>query len=376
VIKVNRFEQQRTLGATGRAPRWCISYKFPAEQAETTVESIDVQVGKSGILTPVANLKPVQLAGTTVKRASLHNFDEIDRLDVRVSDTVIIEKAGEIIPQVIEVKKQARPKDAKPFKPPTKCPECGTKVEKDENGVYIRCTNDYCQAKVKEQIRYFAAKDQLDIEGLGPAIIDQLVEKKIVKVPADLYELTKQKLLCLDRMGEKSADNLINAIAKSKTRNLARVIAGLGIQHVGIQVAEILADRYSHLGQLMQVKQEELAEIDQIGPVIAKSIRDYFDKWVERTKELLKYLNPQTEKIAIPNKLAGKTFVVTGTLENSSRSQIEQTIKENGGKVSSSVNKKTDFVLVGTEAGSKLDKAQQLGVKIINEEQFLKMIGK
>ncbi len=374
VIKVNRFDQRDVLGATGRAPRWCMSYKYAAEQAQTKILSIDVQVGKTGNLTPVANLGPVQLAGTTVKRASLHNFDEIDRLDVRIGDTVIIEKAGEIIPQVVEVKKEFRPAGAKSFKPPVKCPECGTKAEKDENGVYIRCMNDYCPAKVKEQIRYFAARDQLDIEGLGPAIIDQLVEKKLVIEPADLYKLAKQDLLKLDRMGEKSADNLIKAITKSKTRNLARVIAGLGIQHVGIQVAEILADRYSYLGQLMQAKQEELAEIEQIGPVIAKSIHDYFTKWRKRTEDLLKYLNPQTEKATSSKKLAGKTFVVTGTLENFSRAKIEQTIKQHGGKVSSNVSKNTDYVLAGAEAGSKLDKALKLGVKVINEKQFMAML--
>jgi len=374
VIKVNRFEQRAVLGATGRAPRWCISYKFPAEQAETIVESIDVQVGKSGILTPVANLRPVQLAGTTVKRASLHNFDELNRLDVRKGDTVLVEKAGEIIPQVVEVKKQLRPAGTEPFAIPTNCPNCGSAVAKDEAGVYIRCVNDYCPAKVKEQIKYFAARDQLDIEGLGPAIIDQLVEKKLVVEPADLYKLTRQDLLGLERMGPKSADNLLQAIEKSKTKNLARVIAGLGIQHVGVQIAEVLANRFRHLGGLMQVSEEELAEIDQIGPVIAKSIHDYFEKWIDRTKELLKYLNPQEEKTKVSNKLAGKTIVVTGALEGLSRQQAEQAIRDAGGKVASSVSKKTDFVLAGEKPGSKLEKAQKLSVKVINEKEFLEMI--
>ncbi len=375
VIKVNRSDQRDILGATGRAPRWCISYKFPAEQAQTTVESIDVQVGKSGILTPVANLAPVQLAGTTVKRASLHNFDELNRLGVRCGDTVVIEKAGEIIPQVVEVKKQSRPAGAVPFRIPKQCPSCGGKVKKDEDGVYIRCLNNYCPAKVKEQIKYFAARDQLDIDGLGPAIIDQLVEKKLVVEPADLYKLTRQDLLGLERMGHKSADNLLQAIEKSKTRNLDRVIAGLGIQHVGVQIAEILANRFKHLGQLMQVSEEKLAEIDQIGPVIAKSIHDYFEKWIDRTKELLKYLNPQVEKTKVSSKLVGKTIVVTGTLENLTRQQAEQKIRQAGGKASGSVSKKTDFVLAGENPGSKLDKASKLGVKVINEKQFLKMIG-
>jgi len=374
VIKVNRFEQRAVLGATGRAPRWCISYKFPAEQAETIVESIDVQVGKSGILTPVANLKPVQLAGTTVKRASLHNFDMLAKLDVRCGDTVIIEKAGEIIPQVVEVKKQIRPADTETFAIPAKCPNCGSAVAKDEAGVYIRCVNDYCPAKVKEQIKYFAARDQLDIEGLGPAIIDQLVEKKLVVEPADLYKITEQDLLGLERMGPKSADNLLQAIEKSKTKNLARVIAALGIQHVGVQTAEVLANRFRNLGALMQVSEEELAEIDQIGPVIAKSIHNYFEKWNVRTKELLKYLNLQQEKTKVSNKLTGKTIVVTGTLEGLSRQQAEQAIRDAGGKAASSVSKKTDFVLAGEKPGSKLEKAQKLGVKVINEKEFLEMI--
>ncbi len=374
VIKVNRFDQRDILGATGRAPRWCISYKFPAEQAETIVESIDVQVGKSGILTPVANLTPVQLSGTMVKRASLHNFDELRRLDVRKGDTVVIEKAGEIIPQVIEVKKKLRPAGTAPFKIPKKCPNCGSAVAKDKDGVYIRCVNDYCPAKMKEQIRYFAARDQLDIEGLGPAIIDQLVDKKLVIKPADLYKLTKQNLLGLERMGPKSADNLLEAIKKSKTRSLTRVIAGLGIQHVGIQIAEILANRFEHLGLLMQASEEELAKIDQIGPVIAKGIRDYFEKWIDRTKELIKYLNPKNERTKVSNNLAGRTIVVTGALENFTRQQIEQAIRQAGGKPSSSVSKKTDFVLAGKDPGSKLDEAQKLGVKIIKEKQFLEMI--
>ncbi len=374
VIKVNRFDQRDILGATGRAPRWCISYKFPAEQAETIVESIDVQVGKSGILTPVANLKPVQLSGTTVSRATLHNFDMLAKLDVRCGDTVVIEKAGEIIPQVIEVKKQLRPTSTASFKIPKRCPNCGSAVAKDEDGVYIRCVNDYCSAKIKEQIRYFAARDQLDIEGLGPAIIDQLVDKKLVLEPADLYKLTKQNLLGIERMGPKSADNLLEAIEKSKTRSMSRVIAGLGIQHVGIQIAEILANRFEHLGLLMKSNEEELAKIDQIGPVIAKSIRDYFKKWVVRTEELIKYLNPKNERTKTSNKLAGKTVVVTGTLESFTRQQIEQAIKQAGGKSSSSVSKKTDFVLAGKESGSKLDKAQKLGVKIINEKQFIEII--
>ena len=379
VIKIDRFDQREMLGATGRAPRWCMSYKFPAEQAKTKVLSIDVQVGKTGNLTPVANFEPVLLAGTTVKRASLHNFDEIDRLDVRVGDTVIIEKAGEIIPQVVEVKKEFRSKDAKPFKPPIKCPICGSKAEKDPEGVYVRCASSSCPAQLKERLRYFAGRDQMDIENLGPALIDQLVDKGMVKDFADLYKLDIFAIASLERMAQKSAQNVLDGIEKSKSQTLARLVAALGIRHIGIQNAEILAQQFGSIDEIKKATAEELSEIDQIGPVLAKSIYEYFRngnnlKIID--KLLAAGVNPKQKQTKQSDKLAGKTFVVTGTLENFSRSQIEQAIKDNGGKISSSVSKKTDYVLAGAEAGSKLDKAQQLGVKVINEQQFLKLIGK
>jgi DNA ligase (NAD+) len=379
VIKIDRLDQREILGATGRAPRWCMSYKFAAEQAKTKVLSIDIQVGKTGILTPVANFEPVLLAGTTVRRASLHNFDEIDRLDVRVGDTVMIEKAGEIIPQVIEVKKELRPKDAKPFRPPSKCPECGSKVQKDEGGVYVRCVNASCPAQLKEKLRYFAGRDQMDIENLGPAIIDQLVDKGMVKDFADLYKLNIFALASLERMAQKSAQNVLDGIEKSKSQPLARLLAALGIRHIGIQNAEILAQQFGTIDALKKATAEELNEIEQIGPVLTKSIYEYFrnsDNLKIIDKLIAAGVNPKQKQTKQSDKLTGKTFVVTGTLENFSRTQIEQAIKENGGKVSSSVSKKTDFVLAGTEAGSKLDKASQLGVKVIDEKEFLKMIGR
>jgi DNA ligase (NAD+) len=379
VIKIDRFDQHDSLGATGRAPRWCISYKFAAERAQTKVLSIDVQVGKTGILTPVANLGPVQLAGTTVKRASLHNFDEIERLDVRVGDTVMIEKAGEIIPQVIEVKKESRPAGTKPFHPPAKCPECSSKVEKDQDGVYIRCVSSNCPAQLKEKLRYFAGRDQMDIENLGPALIDQLVDKKIVRDFADLYGLDVKTLVELERMAEKSAQNVINGIKKSRTQTLDRLIAALGIRHVGGQNAEILAQHFGSIDSIKKATVEELTEIEQIGPVLAKSIYEYFhdsNNLKIINKLIAAGINPKHKQTKQSDKLAGKTFVVTGTLENFSRTQIEQIIKQNGGKLSSSVSKKTDYVLAGAEPGSKLDKAQQLGVKIIDEKQFLKMTGR
>ena len=374
VIKVNRFDQRDILGATGRAPRWCISYKFPAEQAQTIVESIDVQVGKSGILTPVANLKAVQLSGTTVKRASLHNFDELNRLDVRCSDTVIIEKAGEIIPQVVEVKKKLRAAGAKRFRIPKKCPDCGSTVAKDENGVYIRCINPNCLGQLKERLKYFAGRGQMDIEKLGTALIEQLVDTGLVKNFAQLYKLTKEQLAGLERMAEKSAGNVIEAIEKSKTQPLWRLIAALGIRHIGGQSAQILAEHFGSLDALMAADKETLENIDQIGPTMAESVYEYFRDAKNRSvvDELLAAgIKPKRPAKRRSDKLAGKTIVVTGTLENFTRQQIEQAIRQAGGKTSSSVSKKADFVLTGKEPGSKLDKAQKLGVKIINEKQFL-----
>jgi DNA ligase (NAD+) len=376
VIKVNSLEQRDILGATGRAPRWCISYKFAAEQAETTVESIDVQVGKSGILTPVANLTPVQLAGTTVKRASLHNFDEMKRLGVGQGDTVIIEKAGEIIPQVIEVKKKAAG-NVPAFKVPKSCPVCGSRVAKDENGVYVRCVNPDCIGQLKERLRYFAGRGQMDIEHLGPALIDQLIECGLVKNFADIYKLRKSELVGLERMAEKSADNVIEAIEKSKTRPLWRLIAALGIRHIGGQSAQILADHFGSLDALKSADQEELAAIDQIGPIMAKSIYEYFHDPVNLSviEELLDAgVTPERTRTRRSDKMRGKTIVITGTLENFTRQQAEQAVRQMGAKTSSSVSKKTDFVLAGKNPGSKLDKARSLGVKIIDEEEFLKIL--
>ncbi len=386
VIKVNRFDQQGILGATGRAPRWCISYKFPAEQAETTLESIDVQVGKSGILTPVANLAPVQLAGTTVKRASLHNFDELNRLDVRCGDTVVIEKAGEIIPQVVEVNSSLRPAGVVPFKVPKKCPNCGSVVARDENGVYIRCLNRNCLGQLKERLKYFAGRGQMDIEHLGDALIEQLIEAGLVRNFADLYKLQKSDLVELERMAEKSAANVIEAIRKSRTQPLWRLIAALGIRHIGGQSAQILAEYFGSLKALMSAEQQELEAIDQIGPTMAESIYEYFHD-PENQAVIKKMLDAGVKPEQPPfllsqestgarrtDKLAGKTIVVTGTLEKLTRQGAEQAIRQAGGKASSSVSKKTIFVLAGKNPGSKLDKAKKLGVKVINEKQFLQMI--
>jgi DNA ligase (NAD+) len=380
VVKVNRLDQREVLGFTGRAPRWCISYKFAAEQAETKVESIDIQVGKGGTLTPVANLTPVFLAGTTVKRATLHNFDQINRLDVREGDTVVIEKAGEIIPQVVEVKKERRPKGTKPFEPPSKCPNCGGEVKKDAEGVFLRCVNPHCLGQLKQRLRFFVGRGQMDIENLGEALIDQLVETGLVKNVADIYKLQKDDLLELERMADKSAQNVIDSIAASKTRPLWRLVAGLGIRHIGTQTAQDLADYFGSLNALMNATQSELDAIEQIGEKVAESIYEYLhnDRNVAVIKEMLAAgVKPELpKKTKAKGKLAGKTIVVTGTLQNFSRQQIEEAIRNAGAKASSSVGKTTDFVLTGDNPGSKLDKALKLGVEVINEKQFLAMLEK
>ena len=380
VIKVNRYDQRDILGATGRSPRWCIAYKYPAERAQTVVESIAVQVGKTGALTPVANLKAVQLAGTTVKRASLHNFDEMRRLDVRPGDTVLIEKAGEIIPQVVEVRKELRPKGAEPFAVPKKCPNCDTDVVKDEEGVCVRCPNPDCLGQWKEKLRYFAGRDQMDIEHLGIALIEQLIDSGLVRNFADLYRLRKDDLMSLDRMGEKSAQNVLAAIEASKTRPLWRFVAALGVRHVGGQSAQILADHFGSLDALMSAGQDELQVVDQVGPVMAESVYKYFRAPRHRAviDDLLAAgVRPQSPaRKKRGGTLQGKTVVVTGTLKSFSRQQAEQAIREAGGKASGSVSKKTDFVLAGEDPGSKLEKARQLGVEVIDEEQFVAMLGK
>ncbi|HPS56233.1 MAG TPA: NAD-dependent DNA ligase LigA, partial [Sedimentisphaerales bacterium] len=379
VIKVNRYDQQGVLGSTGRAPRWCISYKFPAERAKTVVTSIDVQVGKSGILTPVANFTPVQLAGTTVKRASLHNFDEVSRLDVREGDSVLVEKAGEIIPQVVEVLKDERPIFAKTIELPTECPNCHGPIAKDENGVYLRCLNPGCGGQFKELLKYFAGRDQMDIENLGASLIEQMVDVGLIKNFSDVYKLTKEELAGLERMGDKSAGNVIKAIEKSKRQPLWRFLAGLGIRHIGSQSAQILAEHFGSLDAIRDADEDSLAEVDQIGPTMAKSVYDYFrnENNIKVIDELLAAgVKAEHASIRKSDVLAGKTIVVTGTLATMTRDEAKRAIVEAGGKVSGSVSKKTDFVLAGKEAGSKLEKAIALGVKVIDEKEFIEMVGR
>ncbi len=390
VIKIDQLSYYEILGTTGRAPRWCISYKFAAEQAETVVESVDVQVGKSGILTPVANLTPMLLAGTTVKRASLHNFDMLAKLDVRCGDTVIIEKAGEIIPQVLNVKIQNRKSSVgETFVIPTKCPTCGGQVKKDDSGVYLRCDNTNCVAKLKERLEYFVGKGQMDIDTLGPALIEQLVDKKLVKNFADIYKLDIYKLSQLERMGTKSAENVIAGIERSKTHPLWRLIAALGIPNVGGHSAQILADKFGSLKALMKapkkapkdapkkIREKTLEATDQIGTGMAQSIYDYLHD-AENCAVIREILDagvkPQTPKKKGSDVLLGMTIVVTGKLKNFTRTQIEQTIKDHGGKASSNISKTTTYLIAGDDAGSKLEKAQKLGVEVIDENEFFQRI--
>lgn len=380
VVKVNRFAQQRHLGQTARAPRWCIAYKFAAERAETMVESIDVQVGKTGALTPVANLKPVALAGTTVSRASLHNFDELARKDVRVGDSVLVEKAGEIIPQVIEVLIEKRADGTKSFAIPKACPKCEGPVHKDEEGVYIRCVNPNCPAQLIERLRHFSGRNQMDIDGLGIALIEQMVEQELVGEIADIYRLDTKQILELERMGEKSADNLIAAIDRSKAQPLGRVLSALGILHVGSKAALVLAEYSGSIENLLAAEVEQLETIDEIGPVIAQSVYEFCHN--KKTRQIIDDLIALGLAMPGPEKpdrqsaiLEGKTVVVTGTIEGYSRQDMENLIRLHGGKPSGSVSKKTGIVVIGDNPGSKAQKAKALGVEILSGDEFLGLLG-
>ncbi len=381
VVKVDSAEQRRRLGATAKSPRWVIAYKFPAQVVRTKLRAITVQVGKSGILTPVAEMEPAPLAGTVVKRASLYNFEDLARKDLRVGDTVELQKAGEIIPQVIRYVPEERPQDARPFQIPEACPVCHGKVHKDIDGAFLRCLNIACPAQIKGRIEFFASRAAMDIEGLGPALIDQLVEKALVRDPADLYVLDTTALAQLERMGEKSAANLVAAIEASKVRPLSRVIAGLGIRHIGERIAEVLAGHFETMEHVMAASVEELQFVEEIGPVVAASIRDFVDTFenralVEKLRE--RGVNMREERSGAadgPRPFAGKTFVVTGTLHNVSRDEIHERIKRLGGRPASSVSAKTDYVVAGENAGSKLDKARKLNVAVLTEDEFDALAG-
>lgn len=379
VIKVNEVHLRAELGTTAKAPRWAIAYKFQAEQAVTRIESITLQVGRLGTITPVAELEPVLLAGTTVKRASLHNEDEIRRKDVRPGDMVVVEKAGEIIPQVVSVVNPEREDRSEPFVMPDRCPACDQQLVKLEGEVAWRCINVECPPQVRERILHFASRDAMDIDGLGIAVTDQLVTLGLVRTPADLYRLTAQEIIPLERMAEKSAGNLIRAIENSKNRSLDRVIHALGIRHVGRTVASDLASHFGSIDAIMNATEEELVSVDSIGPTIAESVRGFFR--IKKNREIIGQLKEAGVKLTMePRKVAsgallGKTLVLTGTLPTLSRKEATELIQQHGGKTSSSVSRNTDFVLAGENAGSKLDRAMQLGVPVLSEEEFFRLIG-
>ena len=382
VVKVNSFDQRTRLGSTAKSPRWAVAYKFAAERATTRLTSIVVQVGKSGTLTPVANLEPVNLAGTTVKRATLHNADEIERKDIRVGDVVVVEKAGEIIPQVVEVVLEERTGEEKSFRMPRTCPVCGTPVSRDPDGVYHRCHNISCPAQLKARMRHFASRGAMDIEGLGPAVIEQLVDQGLVSDVSDLYKLGENDLAKLERMGAKSARNLVEAIEESKGRDLYRVVYGLGILHIGVNAAGVLAARFLSIDALGAAGVEELADVEGIGPIVAQSVVDFFA--AKRNRGTIEKLRKSGVNMRVPEApsrgregpFSGKTFVLTGKLAGYTREEAGRLIERLGGKVASSVSSRTDYVLVGEDPGSKLDKARRLGVRVIDESEFEGLIGR
>ncbi len=376
VLKIDRFDQRQRLGTTAKSPRWVVAYKWEKYEASTRLLRIVVSVGKSGVVTPTAELQPVQLAGTTVSRASLHNADEIRRKDIREGDVVIVEKAGKIIPHIVRVERHERQQDLPAWDFPTHCPQCQTALVKDEGGVYIRCPSLTCPAQIKERLRYFASRNCMDIEGLGDKLVDQLVDRKLVQDFADLYRLTAQQLIPLERMGKKSAEKLIQGIEASKERGLARVLNALSIRHVGARVAAVLAEHFTCIEQLQAATIEQLAEIHEIGEIIARSVYEFFHG--PHGQHAVQQLQAagvvmQSNARAEPDSsqtLAGKTLVVTGTLSRYTRDQIHALIQQHGGRAASSVSKKTDFVVAGENAGSKLDKARQLNVPVITEDDF------
>jgi DNA ligase (NAD+) len=379
VVKVDSLEQQAQLGATTKSPRWGIAFKFPTEAVPTKVLDIAVQVGRTGKLTPVALLEPVFVSGSTVSRATLHNQDEIERLDVRVGDTVLVEKGGEVIPKVVEVDRTRRKGRPRKFRMPKTCPVCGEPVVRPEGEVDTRCENVSCPAQVRGSIEHFASRGAMDIQGLGTALVEQLVETGMVRDYADVYGLERDELAALERMGEKSADNLLAEIEESKGRSFARVLLGLGIRHVGARVARVLADRFGSMDALRSASIEELAETDEVGPVIAGSVRAFFDS--QRNAEAVAKL----ESAGVTMRrgrgrrrgrvLAGKTVVLTGTLERRTRTEATEAIADAGGRVTSSVSAKTDLVVVGRDPGSKRDRAVELGVRIIDEEELDRLLG-
>ncbi|MFO5437684.1 MAG: NAD-dependent DNA ligase LigA [Dolichospermum sp.] len=382
VVKLNTFKLQEQLGFTQKFPRWAIALKYPAEEAPTRVEKITVNVGRTGALTPLAEMLPVQLAGTTVSRATLHNSDRIEQLDSRIGDTVIVRKAGEIIPEVVRVIKELRPPDTQPFIMPSHCPVCGQLVVRETGEAVTRCVNASCPAILKGEIEHWVSRDALDIKGVGEKLVYQLVEKGLIHSVADLYELTKDQLCALERMGEKSAEKLIKAIAQSKIQPWSRVLYGLGIRHVGSVNAQLLTQRFTTVAELTAARQSDIAGVYGIGAEIAQSVYQWFHTVANQT--LISRLqamglqlanSPETKAVGeINQKFAGKIFVVTGTLPTLKRDEAKALIQKYGGKITDSISKKTNYLVVGADAGSKLEKAQNLGISQLTEAELLAML--
>jgi len=376
VVKVNEVGLWEELGMTAKSPRWAIAYKYPAQQETTVVKDIRVQVGRTGTLTPVADLEPVNIGGVTVSHATLHNMDEIERLGVRIGDTVLVQRAGEVIPQVVKVTKHAP--DGREFRMPKHCPVCGGNVVHVEGEVAYRCVNSACPAQLKESLLHFASRHAMNINGLGESLVDQLVDKGLVHDVADLYSLTEEQLVNLERMGRKSAQNLLAEIEKSKSNELARVIYAVGIRFVGERTGQLLAEHFGSMDSLEKATVEELCEVEEIGPKVAESIVGFFQE--ERNRDVIEKLRKaglqfEQRKRKKGGPLEGKQFVLTGTLPNLSREEATRMIEEAGGRVTGSVSRKTDYVVVGADPGSKLDKARSLGIKTIDEAGLRKLLG-
>ncbi len=377
VIKVNTLSDRTVLGSTAKFPKWAVAYKYPPEKKPSRVLDIVVQVGRTGVLTPKAVLEPVRLAGTTVTNATLHNQDYIAEKDVRIGDTVIVQKAGEIIPEIVEVDASKRPEGTRPYFLPEVCPVCGAPVRRDEDGAALRCTGAECPAQLLRNITHFASRDAMDIEGLGPAVVQQLVDSGLIHTAADLYSLHAEDVAKLDRMGAKSAENLIRAIEKSKANDLSRLIYGLGIRQVGEKAAKVLASHFKTLDALEAASVEELTEIDDVGEITAQCINDYLVQ--PQSQDLLRRLreagvNMESTRQLVDERFAGMTFVLTGTLTRFDRKAAQAMIEERGGKAAGSVSKRTTYVVAGEAAGSKLKKAQELEIPVLTEEEFAKML--
>ena len=377
VIQVNNLTDRKKLGSTSKNPKWAIAFKYPPEQKPSRVVDIVVQVGRTGVLTPKAVLEPVRLAGTTVTNATLHNQDYITEKDIRIGDTVIVQKAGEIIPEVVEVELSKRPDGTVPYTLPEICPVCGAPVSRDEDGAAIRCTGAECPAQLVRNLVHFASRDAMDIDGLGPAVLQQMAENGLVRTPADLYYLSAPEIAKLDRMGKKSAENAVAAIEKSKHNDLSRLLYAFGIRQVGVKAAKVLAGHFKSFDALAEAEEAELTEIEDIGAITARFLREWIDS--PQARDLVRRLREagvrmESTAVQVDDRFAGMTFVLTGSLERFTRDEAAAMIEERGGKASGSVSKKTTYVVAGEAAGSKLKKAQDLGVPVLTEEEFLELL--